>query len=109
MGAIGVVTNGGGDIDTVYDMDFHYFASGVVPAHGNFGFHEVGVPVEISGVTVKLGDIIHGDVNGAVTIPTNRVDEVANESQNILKRESQLRQWVSSEEFIIENVRKKIA
>ena len=66
------------------------------------------MPVEISGVTVKPGDIIHGDVNGVVMIPPDRVDEVVNESQRILKRESELRQWVSSEEFSIENLRKRI-
>ena len=66
------------------------------------------MPVEISGVTVKPGDIIHGDVNGVVMIPPDRVDEVINESQRILKRESELREWVSTEEFSIENLRKRI-
>ena len=108
LGAIGVVTDGGvRDIDTVREMSFHYFASGVVPAHGNFGFHEVAIPVEISGVTIKPGDIIHGDVNGVVMIPPDRVDEVINESYSILNRESELRQWVLSEEFSIENLRKR--
>ena len=109
LGAVGVVTDGGvRDIDTVYEMNFHYFAPGVVPAHGNFGFHEVGVPVEISGVTIEPGDIIHGDVNGVVMIPPNRVDDVISESHRVLKKESELREWVSTEEFSIENLRKRI-
>ena len=70
LGAIGLVTDGGvRDVDTVREMGFHYFAPGMVPAHGNFGFMEAQVPVRISGVLVNPGDLIHADANGVVTIP----------------------------------------
>ena len=49
LGAIGLATDGGvGDVETVREMGFPYYAPGTVPAHGNFGFLESQVPVRVS-------------------------------------------------------------
>ena len=107
LGAIGLVTDGGvRDIDTVRQMGFHYFAPGMVPAHGNFGFHEAQIPVEVSGVVINPGDVIHADVNGVVSIPLEIASALIEESHKVHRREAERAAWVSSEEFSLEALRR---
>lgn len=107
LGAIGVVTDGGvRDVETVRQLGFHYFAPGMVPAHGNFGFHEAQVPVEISGVIVSPGDLIHADVNGVVTIPLEVASQVIEEARRVQERETTHMAWVNSADFSIDALRR---
>ena len=100
LGAIGLVTDGGvRDVDTVREMGFHYFAPGMVPAHGNFGFMEAQIPVRVGGVLINPGDLIHADANGVITIPLEIARDVIGEAHRILAREEAHRDWVNSPDF----------
>lgn len=108
LGAIGLVTDGGvRDVDTVREMGFHYFAPGMVPAHGNFGFMEAQVPVSISGVLVNPGDLIHADANGVVTIPAEIARDVIAQAREVLAREKAHRDWVNGDEFSLAKLRER--
>ncbi len=105
VGAIGIVTDGGvRDVETVRDMGFHMFAAGTVPAHGNFGLDETLVPVEVGGVLVNHGDVVHADMNGVVVFPVDLVDHVIAESANVSLRESTQFDWVNSSDFTLEKM-----
>ena len=106
LGAIGLVTDGGvRDVDTVREMGFHYFAPGMVPAHGNFGFMEAQIPVRVGGVLINPGDLIHADANGVVTIPLEIARDVIGEAHRILAREEAHRDWVNSPDFSLAKLR----
>lgn len=108
LGAIGLVTDGGvRDVDTVREMGFHYFAPGMVPAHGNFGFMEAQVPVRISGVLVNPGDLIHADANGVTTIPTAIARDVIVQAREVLAREKAHRDWVNGDDFSLAKLRER--
>ena len=108
LGAIGLVTDGGvRDVDTVREMGFHYFAPGMVPAHGNFGFMEAQVPVRISGVLVNPGDLIHADANGVVTIPSEIARDVVAQAREALAREKAHRDWVNGDDFSLAKLRER--
>ena len=108
LGAIGLVTDGGvRDVDTVREMGFHYFAPGMVPAHGNFGFMEAQVPVSISGVLVNPGDLIHADANGVVTIPSEIARDVIAQEREVLAREKAHRDWVNGDDFSLAKLRER--
>ena len=108
LGAIGLVTDGGvRDVDTVREMGFHYFAPGMVAAHGNFGFNEAQVPVEVSGVVVNPGDLIHADANGVVTIPIDIASEVIEEAKRVHEREATGFAWVNSDEFSLDALKRR--
>jgi 4-hydroxy-4-methyl-2-oxoglutarate aldolase len=79
LGAVGIVTDGGlRDVKEVKNLGgFAYFCSGLVVAHGNPICVSVGDTVTISGMVVKPGDLLHGDVNGVVHIPDECATEVA--------------------------------
>ena len=74
----------------------------MVPAHGNFGLDETGGPVEVSGVLVNEGDVIHADSNGVVAFPPDLADFVINESKKVWKSESDEFDWVNTDEFTLE-------
>ena len=80
-------------------MGFQMFSVGLVPAHGNFGLDETNVPVEVGGVLVNVGDVVHADMNGVVVFPIGLVDHVIGEAENVTARESEMMDWVNSENF----------
>lgn len=47
----------------------------------------INVPVAISGVQVKPGDIVLGDDTGALVVPAERAEEVYRVSQEIAQKE----------------------
>ena len=105
LGAVGLVTDGGvRDVETVHEMGFHMFAAGTVPAHGNFGLDETMVPVEVSGVLVNPGNVVHADINGVVVFPLDLTDHVIEEAARVMQRESAQFDWVNSDEFSLEKM-----
>jgi 4-hydroxy-4-methyl-2-oxoglutarate aldolase len=78
FGAAGLITSGAGrDLDQVEALNFPCFTSGTVCAHGYCHFAQLNVPVQVGGVTVHPGDLLHGDRNGVTTVPNEIAAEVA--------------------------------
>jgi regulator of RNase E activity RraA len=70
LGAIGLVSNCAvRDLTAVRNLGFHYFARGAVSSHAHFRIVRSNIPVEIHGMTVKPGDLLHGDENGIELLP----------------------------------------
>jgi regulator of RNase E activity RraA len=76
-----------------------------VVSHANFHIVRVGVPIQIHGLTVATGDILHGDENGLVSVPRGREKEIAAAIDRIRSRERKLMDWVRSEDFNLEGFR----
>lgn len=106
MGAVGLVTDGGvRDLKNIRKMGFHIFARGAVPSHGTFSIKEINVPVNISGVQIYPGDLIHGDENGVIKIPWDCVDELPKIAQELLRREKSIVDFVKSSNFTMEKLK----
>jgi regulator of RNase E activity RraA len=70
LGAVGTVTNGGvRDLPEVHATGFHFFSSCVLVSHAYLHIVEVGTPVTVGGLTVKPGDLLHGDEHGVTSVP----------------------------------------
>jgi regulator of RNase E activity RraA len=70
LGCVGVVTNGGvRDLDEVKDLDFEYFASCLLVSHAYVHLEAVECPVEVGGLTIRPGDLLHADKHGVAVIP----------------------------------------
>lgn len=103
LGAIGLVSDCGvRDLLEVRALGFHYFARGAVPSHANFRIVRTGVPVHVQGMVVKPGDILHGDPNGLISVPSGREDDLARAVDQVRSRERRLMDWVRSENFSID-------
>lgn len=109
LGTIGIVTDGGvRDLEGVKPLGYHVFAAGFVVAHGTFNIEEVGVPVEISGTTVRPGDLMHGDASGVTTIPLEIADRLYAACLKVREVETGLRDFATSRDFTIEALRQRL-
>ncbi len=96
-GAVGVLTDGPSrDVDEIRPFGIQYMLTGVTAGHGTFALQAVNVPVEICGMAVQTGDIIHMDENGAVKFPREYLEEVLIRSRRILAKEKKMQEAIRS-------------
>jgi regulator of RNase E activity RraA len=106
LGAAGLVTDCAvRDIPEVRALGFHYFARGTVASHGSFRIVRVGVPIQICGVVVRPGDVLHGDENGLLLLPPGVEKELPRAVDAIRTGERRLMQWVESDSFTLDHLR----
>lgn len=97
FGCAGLITSGGArDIDQVEAIDFPTWSSGISPSHSYCRMLDVDVPVEVGGIEVKPGDVIHADCNGVTTIPNDLVAEIALGCQKLVDAEEEVIGYVRS-------------
>ncbi len=93
-GLSGVIIDGAArDVDECQEMDFPVFARAVVPitARGRIMQEDFNCLIRLGDVQVRSGDILVGDVNGVVVIPTEKVDEVVSEAEKIMAKEENMK------------------
>lgn len=78
------------DLPTIKRLRYPIFSKGyyMVTGKDRVEIDAVNVPVAVSGVQVKPGDIILGDDNGVVRIPLERVEEVLEVARSIAEKEA---------------------
>ena len=105
-GCIGVVTDGGvRDLDEVEALGFRYFARAVVVSHAYVHVVESGIPVEIGGLTIHPGDLIHADKHGVMTIPHEIAPLIPEAARRLEVRERALIDYCKSPTFTSEGLR----
>jgi regulator of RNase E activity RraA len=69
LGCLGLVTDGG--VRDIPDIapGFQMLADRVIPSHAYVHVVDFGRPVEVAGMRVRHGELIHADQHGAVVIP----------------------------------------
>ncbi|MBE0477858.1 RraA family protein [Candidatus Aerophobetes bacterium] len=106
MGAVGLVTDGGvRDIKNIRKIGFHLFARGAVPSHGNFSIEQINASINLSGVEIQPGDLIHGDENGVLKVPWDCVDKLSEVAKKLLAQENRIVNFVKSSHFSIEKLK----
>ncbi len=90
-GLEGAVLDGGvRDVEEIErDFGFPVFSRSICPATtvGRFKTVAANVPVTVGGVTVNPGDLIVGDRDGVIVVPTAQVEAVLKGAQEIEDRE----------------------
>jgi len=108
-GAIGLVSDAAvRDIPEVRALNFHYFARGTAASHANFRIHQVGGPVQVCGMVVRTGSLLHGDENGLALVPEQSRDQIPAMVDRVRKREGELLAYVRSPEFTLDGLRDRI-
>lgn len=87
LGSLGVITNGSiRDLDDAAD-GFQMLAGMPGPSHAWVRMIEHGVTVNVHGMTVRPGDLIHADQHGAVVIPDDVAAAIPAAAADIAARE----------------------
>jgi len=77
LGLAGAVTNGVmRDLDVI-DDGFPILAGSIGPSHGYVHVVEIGTSVNILGMHVEQGELIHADRHGALVIPESVINDLA--------------------------------
>jgi regulator of RNase E activity RraA len=98
------------DIPEVRAIGMHYFARGKVASHAYFRIVRTGVPVQILGMAVRPGELLHGDENGLITVPAGLSQQQLQEKvSGIVTRERKLMDYVRGDRFTLEGLRGKFA
>lgn len=101
MGCEGVVTDGlVRDLPDVEAVGFRYLARGVGVARANVQIVDTGVPVEVGGMRVVPGDVVHADRHGALVIPAEALAALPAAADAVMAREERLLTWVRSPDFV---------
>jgi 4-hydroxy-4-methyl-2-oxoglutarate aldolase len=106
LGAIGLVSDCGvRDLTAVRNLGFHYFARGAVASHASNRIVRTGVPVEVTGVTIRPGDMLHADENGLITVPESGRERLHELVDQILAKERKLLDFVRGSGFTASQMR----
>lgn len=77
LGCAGVITDGAvRDVAAVYRLGFPVFSRYVSVSHAYVHLVAAGEPITVGGLTVRTGDLLHGDRHGVVSIPLNVAPEI---------------------------------
>lgn len=107
LGCIGAVTNGCfRDLDEVLALGFHFFAPGVCVSHAYVHLLDFGVPVEVGGLTIRTGDLIHADKHGVLVVPPETAAELPKAAQKVAEREALLLNHCKSPDFSLEELKR---
>ena len=106
LGAAGLISDSAvRDLPEVRAMGFQYFARGAVASHAYFRIVRVGVPIQVWGMSVRPNDIIHGDENGLIVVPSTGMEKLPAAVDAVRKRESKLMDYVRGPQFNFEGLR----
>jgi len=81
------------DSDMIREMKFPVFSKGTNPVDTKFRgkMMMADVPGEIGGVRIQSGDLVFGDNDGVVVVPSNIISEVANKALEKVNSENTVR------------------
>ena len=106
LDCVGVVTNGSvRDLPAARGAGFHYFAGGVAVSHGYMHIIDFGQPVEIGGLAIASGDLLHGDLHGVQSVPLRIAAQLPGAAAAIRAREEALIALCRSPDFTLAKLR----
>ena len=98
FGAQGLITSGTGrDLAQVEALGFPTFTNGACAAHGYCHILTINGPVTVGGMIIYPGDLLHGDLNGVTTIPTEIATEVPEVCREIARAEAIVLDYLKKE------------
>lgn len=78
VGCVGAVTDGGvRDISGLLTVPFAVYSRGKTVHHCALRFRAMNQPIEVGGITVQTGDVIHANSEGVIKIPKSCLAELA--------------------------------
>jgi regulator of RNase E activity RraA len=111
LGAVGVVTDGGNrDRSGIHQRapELQLFSPGWVVSHGYGAFIDINVTVSICGLTIRPGDLLHGDESGLLTIPLDIVEPVLKQAEAMRDAEAEFFDFLLGDAFDYEELKRRV-
>jgi len=105
LGCIGYLTNGAvREIPSVRTLGIQLFAGSVAVSHAYAHIFDVGASVNVAGMEVRPGDLLHGDRHGVLTVPTEIAAAVPAVAADLHRREQKVIDFCRSSAFSVEKL-----
>ncbi len=109
LGCLGAVTNGSfRDLDELA-TGFQLLGGEMGPSHAHVHVCDFGIQVNIFGMTVSDGDLIHADKHGAVVVPAAAARALPAAVDLVVRREKVILDACKSPDFDIERLKAAMA
>jgi len=109
LGCTAYLSNGSvRDLPGIEAVGLQVFAGSIAVSHAYAHVVEFGESVEIGGLRVKPGDLLHGDRHGVVSVPISIAKEIPRVAGELLNSEAELIQFCQSSEFSFEKLAEKM-
>lgn len=109
LGCVGLVTNGSvRDLNEVQRTNFQMFARNTSVSHAYAHIFDFGGTLEVGGLEIRPGDLMHGDRNGVLNIPLEIAAKIPDVAHRILQRRQHLIGLCRSSEFSLDELRTAI-
>jgi len=110
LGSVGAITNGAvRDLPSVERLGFRLFSSSVAVSHSYMHVVEVGGPVEVGGLRIAPGDLLHGDQHGIVQVPAEIADKIPATAARIGEREREIVKYCHSADFSLQGLKQIVS
>ena len=109
LGSVGAITNG-----AIRDLDhcaegFNLLGGSISPSHSYVHVVAIGCEVDIFGMVVEHGSLIHADKHGAVVIPLETAPRLPAAIETIVEREAVILDAIRAPGFNIETLRTAVS
>ncbi|GMW02506.1 MAG: hypothetical protein AMXMBFR84_36420 [Candidatus Hydrogenedentota bacterium] len=109
LGAKAIITDGAvRDLEALEKMGMKVWSEHVVVSHGWIDCGKADIPVDVGGLLVNPGDILHADVNGVVSIPHELLDKLPAAIDEVLENERVILKNFREKGFDLEAFRKQV-
>lgn len=109
MGCLGVVTNGSVRDLRMIAPEFQLPAGSIGPSHAHDHVVGFGGEVNVAGMIVADGDLVHADEHGAVVIPHELARKVRDAVALVTRREAVILKVCREPGFSVDKLKKAIA
>jgi regulator of RNase E activity RraA len=102
LGCIGYVTNGAvRELPAVSAAGVQVFAGSIVVSHAYAHIFEIGALINVGGMEVRPGDLLHGDRHGVLTVPKERASEIRAVADRLRRDEQRVIEFCRSNYFSV--------
>lgn len=110
FGCVGCITNGAvRDLPGIAALDYQLFSASVAVSHAYAHVVDFGDTVEIAGLRVSNGDLLHGDMHGVHALPHRGLRELLGLAENVVREDHEIFDLTERKDFSPEILSAKIA
>jgi len=110
LGCVGIITNGAvRSLPTAEALGIQIFAGNISVSHAYTHIVEFGTPVEVDGLKVHSGELLHGDQHGVQSIPISLAAQLPAVAARIAAKKQAIIALCQSPEFTLEKLRAAVA
>lgn len=109
VGCIGTVTDGGvRDVEGLLSIPFAAYSRGVTVHHTAMRAKAIDTPVEIGGLTISPGDIIHASGEGVIRIPADSLEALIEKAPKMRAAENEAHALCRRQDVSLDEKRQRV-